>query len=57
MLIFGDYSDDSLMNAPFDPDGLNKNDGDDVIDIGDNNGGFILAFGQGGNDKIVGGFG
>ena len=31
-------------------------DGDDVIEIGDNFGGtYIFAFGQGGNDKIIGG--
>ena len=40
----------------YDPDGLNKNDGDDVIDVGDNNE-TVAVQGQGGNDKIIGGYG
>ena len=43
-LIFGDYPANNLMIAPFDADGLNKNDGDDIIDIGDNNSGNIVAY-------------
>ena len=39
-----------------DPTGLNRNDGDDYIDIGDNNM-DVTAFGQGGNDRLVGGYG
>ena len=39
-----------------DPDGFNKFDGDDVIEVGDNNA-TVQVFGQGGNDKIIGGVG
>ena len=35
---------------------LNIADGDDIIEIGDNNM-AVKAYGQGGNDKIIGGFG
>lgn len=35
---------------------FNKNDGDDLIDVGDNNL-RVGVFGQGGNDKIIGGWG
>ena len=38
------------------PDTFNKYDGDDIIDVGDNN--FtVKVYGQGGNDKITGGYG
>jgi len=33
------------------------NDGDDVIDMGDFTSGYGYAYGQGGNDKIIGGIG
>ena len=33
----------------------NALDGDDVIDVGDGATGAVKAFGQGGNDKIIGG--
>ena len=39
-----------------DASGLNIADGDDIIEIGDNNMG-VKVYGQGGNDKIIGGFG
>jgi hypothetical protein len=38
------------------PDTFNKFDGDDIIDIGNNNK-KVTVYGQGGNDKIVGGWG
>ena len=38
------------------PDTFNKYDGNDIIDIGDNNMN-VLVYGQGGNDKIIGGYG
>ena len=38
------------------PEGWNKFDGNDLIDVGDNN--FnVGVYGQGGNDKIIGGYG
>ena len=40
----------------YDPDGRNKNDGDDDIDVGDNNE-TVAVHGQGGNDKIIGDYG
>ena len=40
----------------YDANGLNINDGDDIIDIGNNNL-IVVAVGQGGNDKIIGGYG
>ena len=39
-----------------DATGLNIADGDDIIEIGDNNM-LVSVYGQGGNDKIIGGFG
>ena len=38
------------------PDTFNKYDGNDIIDIGDNNM-DVGVYGQGGNDKIIGGYG
>ena len=37
-------------------DGETENDGNDIIDIGDDNK-LIHVWGQGGNDKIIGGVG
>ena len=39
-----------------DPTGLNIADGDDIIEIGDNNEN-VFVWGQGGNDIIIGGYG
>ena len=49
---------DNKTATPLDEDAaaFNLNDGDDLIDIGNDNGN-VFAFGQGGNDKIIGGFG
>ncbi len=38
------------------PDTFNKYDGDDWINVGDNNMN-VLVYGQGGDDKIIGGYG
>ena len=39
-----------------DPKTFNKDDGGDIIDVGDDN--FLVGvYGQGGNDKIIGGVG
>ena len=38
------------------PDTFNKYDGDDVIDVGNDNM-AVKVFGQGANDKIIGGWG
>ena len=38
------------------PETFNKYDGDDLIDVGDDNA-LVTVFGQGGNDKIIGGYG
>ena len=38
------------------PGGWNKFDGNDIIDVGDFNGN-VGVYGQGGNDKIIGGLG
>ena len=51
--IYGDNIDQAGM---YDPDGLNKNDGDDIIEVGNNNT-LTVVEGQGGNDKIIGGYG
>jgi len=45
--LYGDY--DKTKGSP--------NDGDDVIDMGDFLSGYGYAYGQGGNDKIIGGIG
>ena len=59
-LIVGDLKvyGDNKSATPLDEDAaaFNLNDGDDLIDIGNDNGN-VFAFGQGGNDKIIGGFG
>ena len=49
---------DNISATPLveDAAGYNLNDGDDIIDIGNDNAN-VFAFGQGGNDKIIGGFG
>ena len=68
VLVYGDMADPNDfagMKIPDGGDGLplveypltfNKNDGDDLIDVGDNNL-RVGVFGQGGNDKIIGGWG
>ena len=38
------------------PETFNKYDGDDIIDVGNNNM-LVKAFGQGANNKIIGGYG
>lgn len=38
------------------PDTFNKFDGDDIIDVGNENA-KVFVYGQGGNDKIIGGWG
>ena len=38
------------------PDTFNKFDGDDIIDVGNENV-KVFVYGQGGNDKIMGGWG
>ena len=52
--IFGD----SATSSPNveDATAFNLNDGDDIIDVGNNNT-IVKVYGQGGNDKIIGGFG
>ena len=52
--IFGDN--DSTTPLTEDATAFNINDGDDLIQIGNNNGN-VFVYGQGGNDKIIGGFG
>ena len=39
-----------------DATGLNIADGDDIIDMGNNHNGSIKMYGQGGNDKLIGGY-
>ena len=54
------YGDNRVLNGQavtdYDADGLNINDGDDIIDVGNNNL-TVVVVGQGGNDKIIGGYG
>ena len=52
------YGDNDIANAKDVEDelGFNINDGDDIIII-ENNNGLATAYGQGGNDKIFGGWG
>ena len=52
--VFGDIS----ANTPLTENAEEANfyDGDDIITIGNNNAN-VFAYGQGGNDKITGGFG
>ena len=38
------------------PETFNKFDGNDLIDVGDDNA-LVTVFGQGGNDKLIGGYG
>ena len=49
---------DNISSTPLveDNQAYNLNDGNDIITIGNNNV-DVSAFGQGGNDKIVGGWG
>ena len=39
------------------PETFNKYDGNDLIEVGDDNGALVTVYGQGGNDKIIGGVG
>ena len=54
------YGDNRVLNGDpittYDADGLNINDGDDIIRV-DNNNMAVFVVGQGGNDKIIGGYG
>ena len=52
--IFGDN--DTSTPLVEDETGLNINDGDDIIDVGNDNSN-VRVYGQGGNDKLIGGFG
>ena len=52
--IYGDN--DSATPLTEDSSALNINDGDDIIYIGNDNT-FVYGWGQGGNDKMIGGFG
>ena len=52
--IFGDN--DTATPLTEDAAGLNINDGNDIIDVGNDNMN-VKVYGQGGNDKIIGGFG
>ena len=52
-IVFGDQEKDTME----DREGADQdNDGNDIIDIGDDNQ-TVLVWAQGGNDKIVGGIG
>ena len=53
--IYGDNDGPTLLNME-DELGFNANDGDDIIVI-DNDNQNVIAYGQGGNDKIIGGWG
>ena len=69
VLVYGDKDDlGGLADAPTPdsndmlpleeyPDTFNKYDGNDLIDVGDNITGLVHVYGQGGNDKIIGGYG
>ena len=58
--ILGDlkvYGDNASLDALNEDElAFNLNDGNDIIDIGNNNQN-VFVYGQGGNDKIVGGYG
>ena len=45
-----------LKSADEDATGLNQADGDDIIVLGNNIRGPQKIYGQGGNDKIIGGY-
>ncbi len=51
-----DDADGNMMPLVEFPETFNKFDGNDLIDVGNNNLG-VFVYGQGGNDKIIGGFG
>ena len=53
-MIFGDNG--TVAATVEDENGLNINDGDDIIDVGNNNT-DVRVFGQAGNDKLIGGYG
>ena len=54
ILVWGD----NCTSTPLveDASGLNISDGDDIVDVGNSNL-EVKVYGQGGNDKIIGGFG
>ena len=54
IFIFGDNATNGAVVE--DETGFNANDGDDIIDVGNDNMN-VRAYGQGGNDKLIGGFG
>ena len=58
LVIFGDLGGQGAAIDFMEYAGLPK-DGNDIIDIGDNNvaANGIVAYGQGGNDKLIGGIG
>lgn len=59
--VVGDlYGEGSLIDAAdFDLERGRENDGDDIIDVGDNNtvSDYVGVYSQGGNDKVIGGIG
>ena len=52
--IYGDN--DGQLRDMEDALGFNINDGDDIIEVGNHNN-LVTVYGQGGNDKIIGGWG
>ena len=50
----GDNS--AAMPLMEDATGLNIADGDDIIQMGNNHNGLVKLYGQGGNDKLIGGY-
>ena len=55
VVVTGDNYDAPVMILTEDDTGLNQADGDDIITLGNNIRGTTKVYGQGGNDKIVGG--
>ena len=49
---------DNFTTTPLieDATGLNIADGDDIIQMGNNHNGLVKLYGQGGNDKLIGGY-
>ena len=67
LVVYGDKSDRAQTTVPTPdsndalplteyPETFNKFDGNDIIDVGDENL-LVKVYGQGGNDKIIGGVG
>ena len=56
VVVTGDNYDAPVMILTEDDSGLNQADGDDIITLGNNVRGNSKVYGQGGNDKIVGGW-